>query len=174
MSVGPGLVRLQRVKPEDCRLLWEWANLPEVRAMSFETAPIPWESHQQWFNRKLQDPRCYFFLILDAESRPVGQIRLEEEQPGEATVSLSLAPAARGRGLGPQVLRLAAGELFRTTPVRCVHAYIKPDNQRSIRAFQKAGFRRVGQTRVKGQPAEHYIFSREDEESAADPGNSQA
>lgn len=142
--------------------------------MSFDTAPIPWESHQQWFSRKLQDPRCHFFLILDAESRPVGQIRLEEAAEEEATVSLSLIPAARGRGLGPQVLRLAAGELFRTTPVRCIHAYIKPDNQRSLRAFQKAGFRWRGRTWIKGQPAEHYIFSREDEESAAEPGNSQS
>ena len=38
-------LRLRRVQEKDCRQLWEWANDPEVRPVSFATEPIQWERH---------------------------------------------------------------------------------------------------------------------------------
>lgn len=161
MAVAPLALNLRRVRPADCRLIWEWSNAPEVRAASFSTEPIPWESHQQWFTAKLQDPGCYFFIILGPEQQPLGQIRFETVGEAQATVSISLAPEARGQGWGAAALRLAAREVFQTTPLRVIHAYIKPDNARSLKAFRTAGFRPLGLTRFKGQPAVHYLLTRE-------------
>lgn len=166
MSMVSPELKLRRVQVGDCHLIWEWANTPEIREVSFEPNPIPWDRHQQWYAAKLRDPKCYFFLILDSESRPVGQVRLEESGQDEATISISLAATARGQGWGPQAIRLAAAEIFRTTTVRIIHAYIKPENTRSIRAFCKAGFQSHKLVRYKGQVAEHYILTREDMDGA--------
>ena len=161
MAVAQSSLSLRRARPEDCRLVWEWANAPEVRAASFTTAPIPWESHQEWFAARLQDPNCHFFIILGPEQQPWGQIRFDPLADQQATISITLAPEARGQGLGAAALRLAASEIFRTTSLTAIHAYIKPDNIRSIRAFRTAGFRLLGRTQVKGQLAEHYLLTRE-------------
>jgi len=47
-------------------------------------------------------------------------------------------------------------ELFRTTQVSTVHAFIKPHNEASIRAFEKAGFRKIDMETVRGSIALHY------------------
>lgn len=161
MPVVLKALSLRRAGPEDCQLVWEWANAPEVRAASFEPDPIPWESHCRWFAAKLRDPRCHFFILLAPKNQPIGQVRLEETTDRQAVISISLAPQVRGLGLGPAAIRLAVGEVFRTTALTAIHAYIKPENQSSLRAFIKAGFQPAGLTVVKEQPAAHYFLTRE-------------
>src|SRR5207253_11507460 len=64
-------VNLRPVRPADCRLLWEWANEPAVRAVSFNPEPIPWDQHQQWFAAKLNDRACIFWIAEDNPGTPV-------------------------------------------------------------------------------------------------------
>jgi len=48
--------RLRRVCEADGRLLWEWANDPTVRRVSFSPEPIPWAQHVNWLKARLEDP----------------------------------------------------------------------------------------------------------------------
>lgn len=153
-----GLARalLRRARPDDVRLLWEWANEPDVRAVSFNPAPIPWESHQGWFAARLRDPDCVLFVALDAADwaeQPVGQVRLDVSG-AEATVSVSLSAAARGKGLGREVIATACRKLFAARPaVGAIHAYIRADNEASLRAFAAAGFAGAEPAAVHGHAA---------------------
>jgi spore coat polysaccharide biosynthesis predicted glycosyltransferase SpsG/RimJ/RimL family protein N-acetyltransferase len=155
-----GTLRLRRVHPDDCRLIWERANEPTTRAASFSAGPIPWEQHRIWFAAKLNDPCCYFFVALDSEEQPVGQVRLDVNG-AEAVISLSLAGCIQGLGYGPQVIRLGVQELFKSRPVERVNAFIRTENTRSRLAFLKAGFTEQGITAVRGYPAHHLVFPKE-------------
>ncbi len=153
---------LRSVCTEDCRLIWEWANDPEVRAVSFSTEPIPWETHVKWFAARVQDSDCHFDIAGDGENCPIGQIRYEVEGD-EAVVSLSLARHARGKGYGSQILTLGAAQIFNSLPVRMIHAYVKLDNAASRHTFAKAGFVNVGVVRVGQDTAIHFVLKREEE-----------
>ncbi|MGQ9756313.1 MAG: GNAT family N-acetyltransferase, partial [Desulfotomaculales bacterium] len=143
-------IHLRPVFPEDCFLLWQWANDPVVRTYSFSSEFIPWTQHLKWFQRKREDPNTVHFIATDEESCPIGQVRFDIHRT-EAEISLSLCEPFRGRGYGTKLIRLAVGELFRITPsVVTVHAYVKPTNQASIRAFEKAGFKMQGTKIVHG------------------------
>jgi UDP-2,4-diacetamido-2,4,6-trideoxy-beta-L-altropyranose hydrolase len=157
-------LRLRTVRPEDCQLLWVWANDPEVRAASFGGEPIPWEDHVNWFYRNMRDPHCRQFLLLDAQGEPVGQVRFEGLDAKEALINVSVTQEKRGAGLGADAIRLAVAELFKSTPVDRVHAYIKLDNLKSIRAFERAGFQKIGVEKVKGHQAYHYLRAKGDKE----------
>ena len=67
----------------------------------------------------------------------MGQVRLDRLEDGEL-ISISVAPDARGQGLAPLIIVAACGEANGT-----VIARIRPDNERSIRAFSRAGFTRA-------------------------------
>jgi UDP-2,4-diacetamido-2,4,6-trideoxy-beta-L-altropyranose hydrolase len=41
----------------DCKLYLEWVNDPEVRENAFNSNPIPWEVHQEWFAARVNDPK---------------------------------------------------------------------------------------------------------------------
>lgn len=148
---------LRTMQAEDCRLIWEWANDPVARALSFSTEKITWEKHAAWFESKRTDPSVYFYMVLDNYSVPVGQIRYQITGQ-EADVSVSLAPSQRGSGYGAEIIRMGAQELWDTANVKVIHAYIKQDNTASIRAFAKAGFINSGMTEVHGCSALHYML----------------
>jgi RimJ/RimL family protein N-acetyltransferase len=153
---------LRPVTVDDCKMIWEWANDPTIRSVSFSSEPIPWERHSQWFQSKLIDANCLFFIALDADGIPIGQIRYEL-QGTEAVVSVSLAAGQRGKGYGAHIIQSASQQVFESTSVRLIHAYIKPDNLSSIRAFTRAGFSDFGPVDVNGNIARDYRIQRKSE-----------
>jgi RimJ/RimL family protein N-acetyltransferase len=153
-------IRLRPVRPEDCRLIWEWANEPATRAASFSDEPIPWEQHQGWFAAKLDDTGCLFFIALDAAGEPVGQVRLDID--GDvAVISIGLASGCHGLGYGPEVIRRAVRELLASRPVERIDAFIRAENTASYRAFLKAGFADEEATAVRGHSARRLAFHKE-------------
>jgi RimJ/RimL family protein N-acetyltransferase len=153
-------VRLRLATPDDCRRVWIWANEPVVRAASFSSDTISWEQHVVWYHEKLKDSTSVFYIIEDRNRIAIGQIRFDIEDDG-ATISVSLDQAKRGQGYGHTSIHLAVTTLLQKRALTKIHAYVKPDNQASRRAFLKAGFRYVGDTQIKGQPAVHLIYKKD-------------
>ena len=158
--VSERILRLRLVQAEDCRMIWEWANDPTTRAVSFTTESISWESHVRWFSAKLSDPNCLFFVALDSNDVPIGQVRFAMDGP-EAVISVSLAFDQRGKGYGSQIIRKATQRVFASTAVRLIHAYIRPENIQSIQAFIRAGFLDNGLIAMHKVPARDYTIQRE-------------
>lgn len=134
-----GRVVMRPAAPEDARRIFDWANDPITRSVSFQQDPIPWETHLAWFEKKLHQPTCSIFIAEDAEGIPFGMVRFDSAEH-VATLSVNLAPSHRSRGLGADVLMVACREFMTHHDAREVWAFIKPSNKASLRTFQKAGF----------------------------------
>jgi UDP-2,4-diacetamido-2,4,6-trideoxy-beta-L-altropyranose hydrolase len=152
--------QLRRVRADDRELLWEWANDPEVRAASFSSAPIPWETHVAWFAEKFGQGRSIMLIAEDEKGAPFGQIRFDFKSDGEAELNISLARESRGCGLGVRVIEAGVRELYAAVECLRVNAFVKPENAASARAFEQAHFVRVGTERVRGNDAVHYVYRR--------------
>jgi RimJ/RimL family protein N-acetyltransferase len=143
---------LRLVRESDCRLLFEWADDPVARAASFHSAAISWEDHARWFAERLQDPHSVIYIGENAVDEPVGVVRFQIK--GESAVlSVNVAPEFRGQGWGKELVALATRSLVRARSARRVDAFVKPDNQASVRLFEASGFRRAGTERVADQDA---------------------
>lgn len=136
-----GDVALRLARLEDCARIWEWRNDPETRRTSFDTAPIPFETHEAWFRASLRRADRKLYVIL-AEGRECGSARLDSAG-GEAEVSIYLAPEYRGRGVGPAALERLAETAFGELELERLVARVKADNAASLAAFERAGFTRV-------------------------------
>lgn len=155
-----GMLTLRQAREADCRLLWEWANDPQVRSVSFTSDPIPWEDHAAWFRKKLRDAGCRIYIAALADGRPVGQARCEM-RGAEAVLSVSLDSGFRGRGYGRALIRRAAERFFRQRPeVKALHAYVKPGNAASEKAFSGCGFRDGGSAEIGGTRALHFVLEK--------------
>jgi UDP-2,4-diacetamido-2,4,6-trideoxy-beta-L-altropyranose hydrolase len=158
-AIRPPALRIRRAEDADCRTLWELANDPVVRASAFSEASIPWERHIEWFRDRIQGKRCHI-LVGEAGGDLVGQVRVDECADREGEVDVSVARNFRGEGLGSRLIDLAVREIFASTGLLRIHAFVRPENQASQRAFTKAGFERAGEQEVKGHRALHYMRSR--------------
>lgn len=132
----PTRLTLRPVSDADCRTIWELGNDTEVRAMSFHSEPIPWETHQAWFKARLADPAHLFFLAEDESGNPAGQVRFQD-----GVISVSLARDFRGLGLGAALIGLGCAAYAKNHPGAAVMARIRKENAASVRSFRKAGFR---------------------------------
>jgi UDP-2,4-diacetamido-2,4,6-trideoxy-beta-L-altropyranose hydrolase len=150
---------LRRVEPQDCKLLWEWANDPEARRVSFSPGTIAWEDHVAWFRQKLGDRNAVLYVAVDDEQSAVGFIRYQIKER-RAVVSINVAPRFRGLGYGNAILSLANQELFRTTGADVIDAYVKWGNTASIRLFTAAGFTRQPNQTVAGQQAAYFSLAK--------------
>ena len=83
------------------------------------------------------------FVIADAgDDRALGLVNLQFGE--DATLAVSVFPEERGRGIASKAMRLAATWGLRELGLRRVVAEAAADNLASIRAIEKAGFRRQG------------------------------
>ena len=133
------MIKLRPVSNKDCRLIWQWANDPEVRAVSFSSAFIPFENHVKWFEAKLNDPLCCFYVAENSQHESVGQVRFDIKGK-HAAISISLDRKFRGQGHSSTLIQLASQKILNASNVEVLHAYIKKENLVSLKTFQKTGF----------------------------------
>ena len=154
------------MQAEDCLLIWEWANDPDTRRVSFSLDPIPWETHVSWFNPRSSDHMTRFYIAMDDEATPVGQIRFKI-RGCECVVSVSVARERRGRGYGSRIIRLGTQRVFHEIGIRTIHAYTKLDNTTFAHAFMAAGFSECGMTKLGGHIALHCVLQKDEPEDEA-------
>jgi len=142
-------VRLRPAGTEDRELIFRWANEPAARAQSFQQQPIAWDTHCEWFAAQLDDANTLLLVAHSAAGEPVGQVRFARRHD-RAVASISVARSFRGQGIGPRLLRHAAGRAFAAWPsVAWLEAEVKWSNLVSRRAFELAGFQ-AADTAVRG------------------------
>jgi UDP-2,4-diacetamido-2,4,6-trideoxy-beta-L-altropyranose hydrolase len=144
---------------DDAERLFHWFNDPETRRWSFSPQPVDWRGHGEWLRRSLQDPDRTLWVAESPRGSPVGQVRLDRHG-ATATLSVSLAPEARGRGLGGALIADATRRLFVASDVDSVQAFVRPDNRASLRAFEVADYHRAGNCQVQGMAAVRYALDR--------------
>lgn len=133
----------------DALLYFQWANDVEVRKNSFQSEPIRYDDHIEWFSRKLVDPDCRFYLFKNEKSEATGQVRISKTD-AEIIVGISIDSKHRGRGYGSKMLRMACQDYFDTKHVNEITAFIKEGNISSLIIFKRIGFVESEKIKVNG------------------------
>ena len=127
-------LRLRPATAADAALLLAWRNDDATRMASHNTEPVHPEDHARWLDALLRNPARRLF-IAEANGEPVGSVRADRDDDGAChELSWTVAPTARGRGLGVRMVRLLMTEV--SGPVR---AEVKPGNPASVRIAEAAG-----------------------------------
>lgn len=129
--------------PADVDLYFAWANDPDTRRQSFQSEPILFETHQAWFSRRLTDPDSLLLVFENEATEPVGQVRFERNDANEVIIGLSVDDRFRGQGLASRLIESSCVACAEQWGNCTIFAFIKPDNQASVRAFLRVGFESV-------------------------------
>lgn len=145
-------LRLRPAMPDDAELLFAWVNSPDSLAGKLSTGgPIPWETHQDWLQRKLKDPDCAIWIGEYADE-PAGQVRVERRD-GMLEVDVFVDRDKRGGGLGRTLLAALAAQCRERFPGDDLLARVKPDNIASQKLFRAAGYE------LSEERADHLVFT---------------
>ncbi len=135
-------VTLRVAREDDVSLIRSWRNDADAIQFSVSARPVSDAEHARWFSATLNDPRKVLW-VAEEQGVAVGQVRIDLD--GDTGIfSIAVAPSARGRGVGKEMLRRALAEITRLRLATTMTALTHPDNVASIRAFEQVGFTRRG------------------------------
>jgi RimJ/RimL family protein N-acetyltransferase len=131
--LSDGVVNLRPVTPDECELVRQWRNAPDVLPMLRTKVPLTVEQQQAFYRDVIANPDSnhrYYALVHESLFIGMGGLTYLDRVPGEAEISLILGPEFRRAGLGrAAVLALRAealrvglawiiGECYETNPAR--------------------------------------------------------
>ena len=129
-------LKLREVKISDIKKIYQWRD--KSREMMFQTQPISWKEHEDFWTQRLKNNNACSFIII-CEGNEVGLLRLDKKEEFEE-VGIIIDKQFQGKGIGAIALKKLA-EVVKTHEVKRLVARIKPENIYSKKAFEKAGFK---------------------------------
>ncbi len=136
VAASPGMV-LRPIAEADAAELWRIHSTPEVKRW--------WDVPDAGFP-SADDPET-IRLTIEVDGAVAGLIQFSEELDARyrhASIDLFLDPALRGRGLGTEAVRRVVRHLIDDRGHHRITIDPATANAAAIRAYEKAGFRRVG------------------------------
>jgi RimJ/RimL family protein N-acetyltransferase len=141
-------VALTELRQSDCDVLLGWINDPETVRLNAPYAPVHEPGHLAWFDAVTADPSRIVFAVRHlSEPRIIGILQLVDIHPVHRSAELIIRigdDRDRNRGAGSEAARLAVDFAFRDRNLQRVWLRVFSDNQRAIRAYEKAGLRVEG------------------------------
>lgn len=137
-------------------LYWRWENNPRVRIGYGQQTPESLEERTEGLGYQLKrtagQARFTVYDVTGTEPVPVGTTALTIDHPRRTAEFFMLVgeDSATGKGIGTESTRLTLDYAFHITNLRCVHLSVLAPNTAAIRAYEKAGFRKIGERRQSG------------------------
>lgn len=174
---GPVLVgRTVTLRMPRSRDFREWAKLRgesraflepwEPRWTPDELEPAAWRQRLRRYRADfIRGTGISFFVFEKASGSLTGGITLGNIRHGaaqSASIGYWMGERFAGRGLMGEALELVIDHSFRTLRLHRLEAACIPDNNRSVRVLEKAGFTREGLLRsylkINGSWQDHFLY----------------
>lgn len=146
-------IQLRAVEPEDVDLLYQWENDREIWHLSRTLTPFSRFDIEQYVLNAgkdiFTDKQVRMMIDKKESSETVGAIDLFDFDPlnRRTGIGILIRENHRNQGFAAEALKLVTGYCFETLMVHQVFANILADNDKSIRLFEKAGFKLSGNKR---------------------------
>ncbi|MCC6672775.1 MAG: GNAT family N-acetyltransferase [Planctomycetes bacterium] len=157
------MIAIRPLAPPDFPTVAAWLSAPDVHR---------WLT-SEWRGKAVAGPVIAMTVrnkrndlyLIEADGRPAGLVALADLDPVDrcAMVWYVLGDSGSGRrGIVTEGVRLLARRAFAELGLRCLYAWIMPDNQASRRVLEKNGFRPAGRlrnaTESDGVPADRVYY----------------
>lgn len=132
-------IDIKRADLDDSENIFKWRNNKKIRDVSINSALIPWEDHQRWFDAVFDDKNCEL-LIGSIGNKTVGVVRFDIEND-VAEVSVYLVPEGGFAGQGRNLLMSAERWMNANRPeIKCIHASVLAENDASKNLFLASSY----------------------------------
>lgn len=142
MNDEPLLV-LRLAEPADSADLLAWRNDPVTRANSRNTDEVAPASHEAWLRGALADANRRLW-IAERGGTKLGTVSAVRAPDDAVELSVTVAPAMRGKGQAAGMIRAAVAETAVIWPGAAIRAVVRVGNGASRKLFERCGFVHVG------------------------------
>ena len=139
-------IYLRLMTREDTDLIVAWRNSDDVRTNFIYQEPFTRQGHEDWIRNMVEKGKVVQDIICDlASDRPLGSVYIRDidRQHNKAEYGIFIGDAhARGRGIGTAAAKLMLRYCFAEEKLHRIYLRALAGNERAIRSYEKAGFRK--------------------------------
>lgn len=145
-------VRLREMRSDDCDILHDWENRPELDYLGDEHAPLSKTQIAEFIKRSSGDIYSdgQLRLMIETENYTVGCIDLFEFDSHNLRAGVGILIAEtenRKKGFAKEALQLLTQYCFDVMNMKQLYCHIPVDNEASIQLFSTCGFEENGRCR---------------------------
>ena len=148
------LVTLRPYSAGDAGVVWEMVHDPEGNDLTGTTATFTREQIDEWVAlRPVADERLDLAIVETATGEFAGEVVINDFDSEAKSANFRIALRGAdwyGRGLGGEATELVVRHVFETIGLNSLTLDVRADNVRAIRAYERAGFARTGETDADG------------------------
>jgi [ribosomal protein S5]-alanine N-acetyltransferase len=141
ITIGP-------LVPEDFGPLFCWINDATAARLDFAYRPVDMMAHRQWWDSLGKDASKVVFAIRKIDAPVIiGYVQITGINATHRSAEIGLRIGAeqnRGQGFGQEALHLAVNFCWNHLNLNRVQLIVFKHNERAIRAYQAAGFKKEG------------------------------
>jgi RimJ/RimL family protein N-acetyltransferase len=139
-------ISLRRLELRDFPLFYKWWNDEELRKLTSDNhEPMPEAEIDEILARHLAREH-YFDYMVESDGVPIGHILIEKLAEKRAKFYIAIGEKeAWGKGYGTMAIQEAIEKYLTQFPESVFELEVNQDNGRAIRAYEKAGFVKVGE-----------------------------
>lgn len=135
-------ISLTKANLKDISFVYNLKSSEEVKKTSINKKKIEFRNHSKWFKKKLGEKKTLFFLINEKKNKlKVGYIRLEFEN-FYYRVTIAVIKNKTRKKYAYRALKLVEKKISLNS---VLFAQVIGSNFKSIKLFEKAGYKLVGQ-----------------------------
>jgi RimJ/RimL family protein N-acetyltransferase len=135
-------VRLAPLRDADSDRLFAWINDRALVVLSAPFHEVERAAHDAWFAaiRQRDDVRIFGIRLVEGDEL-IGSCQLHSIHDGSAELQIRIGePAAQGRGLGSEAVRLLLHHAFSELRLRQVTLHVLASNERALAVYRRTGF----------------------------------
>lgn len=130
-----------------------WSDLPALGALETELFPDDAWSQQTWWAELASRPRRSYVVAHDASGALVGYAGLDLGGEVADVMTMAVAPAAQGRGIGRQLLEELVARAA-ADHAAYLMLEVRADNERARNLYATKGFETLSVRRRYYQPGD--------------------
>jgi [ribosomal protein S5]-alanine N-acetyltransferase len=134
--------------PNDFTAIFRWSNDLSASRLNAAYRPVDWTAHKAWCENVGRDPsRVVFAIRRHNQPDIVGYVEIINIHPVHRSAYIGIRIGEekdRGHGLGTEALRLTLYFCWNHLNLNRVALTTFRHNERGLRAFRAAGFRKEG------------------------------
>lgn len=139
-----GRVYLRLMTREDTDDIIKWRNLDEVRSRFIYQKLFTKESHEKWIETMVETGKVVQMIIAECDgNRPVGSVYVRDidYEHNKAEFGIFIGePDCLSKGYGTEATELMVEYAFTYLNLHKLMLRVFADNERAIKAYEKAGF----------------------------------
>jgi len=134
-------ISLRKAKLSDAEFLFDLRNQADVYKYSRTNRPVKRKEHISWLSSVLSEKEKKDLFIIQQKSVPIGQVRFDRKQDGEAEISIAVLKEFRGKGVGIKSFKEAVKLLKKEKKIKTIAAEVRKNNIVSQKFFERLNFK---------------------------------